>query len=107
MARDEPDAERAAIERTVLDYFEGWFGGDPVRMERALHSELVKRSLESDPTGRTSLRTIDAEQMVEATARGDGRREHPGDLRMEIEIEDVLGRRAPRRDLALSLINLD
>jgi hypothetical protein len=91
MARDDPDAERAAIERTVLDYFEGWFDGDPVRMERALHHELVKRSLEPDPTGRASLRTIDAEQMVEATARGDGKREHPGDLRIEIEVEDILG----------------
>ena len=87
VARRDPDTERAAIERTVLDYFEGWFGGDPVRMERALHPELVKRSLEKGET----LRTITAEGMIEATARGEGKNESAEDLRIEIEVEDVLG----------------
>jgi len=91
VARRDPQAGRAAIERTVLDYFEGWFGGDPARMQRALHPELVKRSLDTTPTGGETLRTITADAMVEATARGLGTEEHPGDLRMEIEIEDVLG----------------
>ena len=91
VARRDPDTERAAIERTVLDYFEGWFGGDPVRMERALHPELVKRSLEKGASGRETLRTITAEWMIEATARGEGKNESPSDLRIEIELEDVLG----------------
>ena len=91
VARRDPDTERAAIERTVLDYFEGWFGGDPVRMERALHPELVKRSLERDCSARETLRTISAESMIEATARGEGKNESPADLRIEIEVEDVLG----------------
>jgi hypothetical protein len=91
VAPRDPEAERAAIERTVLDYFEGWFGGDPVRMERALHPELVKRSLDKTPSGRETLRTITAEWMLEATKRGLGRDEHPGDLRIAIEVEDVLG----------------
>jgi hypothetical protein len=86
VARRDLDTERAAIERTVLDYFEGWFGGDPVRMERALHPELVKRSLQRD-----ALRTISAESMIEATARGEGKNESPADLRIEIEVEDILG----------------
>jgi hypothetical protein len=87
----DPATERAAIERTVLEYFEGWFGGDPIRMERALHPELVKRSLEKDPSGRETLRTISADLMIDAAARGGGKSESPGDLRIEIEIEDVLG----------------
>ena len=91
MAAQVPQAERAAIERTVLDYFEGWFGGDPVRIERALHPELVKRSLDKTPRGRETLRTITAEWMIEAAGRGVGRDEDPGDLRIEIEVEDVLG----------------
>jgi hypothetical protein len=86
VARPDSDSERAAIERTVLDYFEGWFGGDPVRMGRALHPELVKRSLENE-----TLLTITAEEMIEATARGEGTKKSPGDLRLEIEVEDVLG----------------
>jgi hypothetical protein len=83
--------ERAAIKRTVLDYFGGWFDGDVVRVERALHPELVKRSLEKDASGRETLRTITAEWMIQATARGDGKNESPEALRNEIEIEDVLG----------------
>ena len=89
MARRDPETERTAIERTVLDYFEGWFGGDPVRMKRVLHPDLAKRSLE---TG--TLRTITAEQMIEATARGEGMSESPGDLQIQIEVEDVLGQLA-------------
>jgi hypothetical protein len=91
VARRDPDTERAAIERAVLDYFEGWFDGDPVRIERALHPELVKRSLEKDASRREKLRTITAEWMIDATARGEGKNESPGDLRIEIEVEDVLG----------------
>jgi hypothetical protein len=94
VAGRDPNSERAAIERTVLDYFEGWFAGDPLRMERALHPELVKRSLERDASGRESLRTITAQSMIGATARGEGKNERPGDLRIEIEVEDVLGRLA-------------
>ena len=60
-------------------------------MKRALHPELVKRSLDKTPSGRESLPTITAEWMIEAAARGLGRDEDPGDLRIEIEVEDVLG----------------
>jgi hypothetical protein len=91
MPRPDRDPERAAIERTVLDYFEGWFGGDPVRMTRALHPDLVKRSLDKSPSGEETLRTISAESMIEASVRGAGCAEHTGDLRIEIELEDVLG----------------
>jgi hypothetical protein len=91
VARRDSDAERAAIERTVLDYFEGWFGGDPVRMKRALHPELVKRSLDKTPSGSETIRTITADSMIEATARGDGRKESPQNLCLEIKVEDVLG----------------
>jgi len=40
--------DEAAIVGTVLDYFEGWFQGDAIRMERALHPELAKRCLGGD-----------------------------------------------------------
>jgi hypothetical protein len=91
VARRDPKADRAAIERAVLDYFEGWFDGDPVRMKRALHPELVKRSLERDDSKRQTLGTITAEEMIEATARGEGKSQRPRDLRIEIETEDILG----------------
>ena len=77
--------------RTALDYFEGWFDGDAARIERALHPELAKRSLGQAPSGTERLATITARQMVEATARGEGQREDPGDRRIEVEVEHLHG----------------
>jgi alkyl sulfatase BDS1-like metallo-beta-lactamase superfamily hydrolase len=56
-----------AIRETVLDYFEGWFDGDPARMERALHPDLAKRSVAEDGTG---LDHVTAREMIGATAAG-------------------------------------
>jgi Putative lumazine-binding len=81
--------EETAVVQTVLDYFEGWFGGDAARMERALHPGLAKRALEND--GRTLDETT-AEWMIDATGRGVGRERDPGDLRIEVQVEDVYGR---------------
>ena len=71
----EKGGETPAIVAAALDYYEGWFDGEPERMERALHPDLVKRSLASD--GR-SVDTISAREMVEATADGKGRTRDPG-----------------------------
>jgi Putative lumazine-binding len=76
-------AEAQAIVAAALDYYEGWFDGEPERMERALHPDLVKRSLASD--GR-SVDTISAREMVEATADGVGRTRDPGSDRRNIEV---------------------
>jgi hypothetical protein len=81
--------EETAVVQTVLDYFEGWFDGDAARMERALHPGLAKRALEND--GRTLDETT-AEWMIAATRRGVGRERHSGDLRIEVQVEDVYGR---------------
>jgi hypothetical protein len=80
--------DEAAITACVLDYFEGWFDGDTGRMERALHTELVKRSLEEH--GR-ALEETNAEWMIDATARGIGRERDRGDRWIEIEVHDVYG----------------
>ena len=69
-----------AIARAVLDSYEGWFAGDPERMGRALHPELVKRRA----GGRLGVTT--AERMIELTEQGAGRAD-AGPI--EIEIADV------------------
>jgi Putative lumazine-binding len=76
--------DESAIEATVLDYFEGWFDGDPERMERALHPDLAKRALRDG-----KLSESPAPQMIEATAAGMGRELDPGERRIEIEVVDV------------------
>jgi hypothetical protein len=74
------DAE--LITHTVLDYFEGWFEGDPVRMERALHPELVKRKSGEE------LGVTTREMMVDATERGAGKG-IAADTTVDVEINDV------------------
>jgi hypothetical protein len=71
-----------AIERAVLDYFEGWFDADAERMERALHPDLVKRRAAEE------LGVTTAGRMIELTAQGAGVPDG-ADRRIEIEIADV------------------
>jgi hypothetical protein len=78
--------EEQAIERTVLDYFEGWFDGDASRMERALHSQLAKRSL-----GDGTLNEDSAIEMIEATAAGQGKGRDPGERNIEVEVAEIYG----------------
>jgi hypothetical protein len=48
----------AAIKKTALDYIEGWYEGDAARMESALHPELAKRMILTDPkTGRSQIQS--------------------------------------------------
>ena len=77
-------SDEDAVVATVRDYFEGWFDGDPVRMERALHKNLVKRRA-GDELGVTTK-----ERMLELTRRGDGK-EDAADRTLDIEVEDVYG----------------
>ena len=63
-------ADRDAIVRAALDYFEGWFDGDAARMERALHPDLAKRSPDDAPAP-GELEKLTAREMIEATAKGD------------------------------------
>jgi hypothetical protein len=50
------EANLAAIKQTALDYIEGWYEGSAERMERALHPELAKRIVVTDPrSGRSRL----------------------------------------------------
>jgi hypothetical protein len=72
---------KALIEQTVRDYFEGWYDADVARMDRALHPDLVKRSVVSD-------RITTKERMLELTAAGEGRQDGV-DRSLSIRIEDV------------------
>jgi hypothetical protein len=65
--------EEIAIKKPALDYIEGWYTGDAARMESALHPELVKRMILTDPkTGRSQFNHMGAMQLVQNTRRGGG-----------------------------------
>ena len=76
-------SDEESIRAIALDYYEGWFDGDSTRMERALHPELVKRSLAEDGM---SVETISAREMVEGTAKGIGLTRDPGKQARDIQI---------------------
>ena len=74
VAADASD-ETEAIKKTALDYIEGWYTGDGARMERALHPELAKRIVNTDPkSGRSMLGQQSAMTLVQNTRAGGGSR---------------------------------
>ncbi|HEY5885229.1 MAG TPA: nuclear transport factor 2 family protein, partial [Pyrinomonadaceae bacterium] len=62
------DAE--LIKQTALDYIEGWYEANAERMERALHPELAKRIVRTDPKGRSGLGQMGAMTLVQSTRAG-------------------------------------
>lgn len=83
--------ELESIRATVLDYFEGWFDGDAVRMDRALHPGLAKHSVDQGPTRSNGLRLTTKDEMVEATRQGEGRQQDLPDRAIRIDVAAVSG----------------
>ncbi len=81
--------ENDAIKKTALDYIEGWYTGDAVRMERALHPELAKRMISTDPkTGRSQFNHMGAMTLVQRTREGIGKKITPDRQSKEVTILD-------------------
>jgi Putative lumazine-binding len=75
----------------VLDYVEGWFDGDAERMRRALHPELVKRCRGIEGTDPDALETLTAQEMIDATAAGEGSSQNIADRQIQIQIQHLSG----------------
>ena len=81
--------ESAAIKTTALNYIEGWYEGDAARMESALHPDLAKRMISTDPkTGRSQFNHMGAMQLVQSTRRGGGAKTPKEQQLKEITILD-------------------
>ena len=87
--------DSAAIRATALDYAEGWYEGNPERMGRAVHPELVKRIVVSDTaTKRSVLQNMGATALVNGTRRGWGRETPKARQQKDVTILDVFGNAA-------------
>jgi hypothetical protein len=97
-AHGQTDHDHAAIRQAALDYIEGWYTGDAERMERAVHPELAKRIVGTDPqTGRSELGHQDATTLVRNTREGGGSRTPEAERLKEVTILDVYGNAATVR----------
>lgn len=95
--------EVAAIEAVAADYIEGWYRGDEGRMERALHADLVKRTMVvgegfDDP----SFRAVSKDRMMEMTAQGGG--DDP-DSTFEVTVDDISGDMAAARTVSKEYVD--
>src|SRR5688572_30687620 len=100
------EADKAAIRQTALDYIEGWYEGNAERMERALHPELAKRIVNTDPrNGRNSLGQQGALTLINNTKAGYGRETPAAQQRKDVRILDIFGNTASVRVDAVSWID--
>ena len=89
-AQAQSPADAAAIKQTALDYIEGWYEGNAERMEKALHPELAKRMVETNPANsRSRLNQMSAMSLVQGTRNGFGKNTPKDKQQKDVTILDV------------------
>ena len=85
-----------AIKETALNYIEGYFYKDAKRMEKALHPELVKRSIQKTKDGYEFVVNRGASFMIMAAANNTNRHAANPEEPIEsiVEIYDIVGNAA-------------
>src|SRR4029453_14554952 len=84
-------ADAAAIKATALDYIEGWYEGNPERMERALHPDLAKRIVRTNDRGQSMLGQMSAMGLVLGVKSGGGKNTPKEKQQKDVTILDVFG----------------
>ena len=89
-ANAQAPSDTELLKQSALDYIEGWYEGNAERMERALHPELAKRIVRTDPkTGRSALSQMSAMSLVQGTRRGGGKDTPKEKQQKDITILDI------------------
>lgn len=79
-------SEKDAIVATALDYFEGWYDADLARVDRALHTQLVKRRPVEVGGGDPSVTT--KQMMLDYVRKGGGAADKTDDP-IEVDVIDI------------------
>jgi hypothetical protein len=83
-------ADAAAIKQTALDYIEGYYEGNAERMEKALHPDLAKRIVRTNPqNGKSALGQMSAMTLVQVTRAGGGKDTPKDKQQKDVTILDV------------------
>ena len=89
-AHGQTAADSAAIVETALNYIEGWYEGNADRMSRALHPQLAKRIVRTNPeTGESELGDMSAATLIGATEQGFGTRTPVERQQKDVTILDI------------------
>lgn len=99
------EADQAAIKQTALDYIEGWYEGNPERMERALHPDLAKRIVRTNAQGQSQLGQMSAMGLVQGVKRGGGKDTPKEKQQRDVTILDVYGNAASVKIVASDWID--
>ena len=99
------EADKAAIKQAALDYLEGWYEGNAERMERALHPELAKRIVRTNPQGQSRLDQMSAMTLVQYTRGGGGKNTPKESQQKDITILDVFENAASVKAVAADWID--
>ena len=88
--------DKLAIKETTLNYIEGYFYKDAARMEKALHPELIKRSIQKAKDGTEFVINLSASYMVMRAGTNTNRHaaNPDGAIESKVEIYDVVGNAA-------------
>ena len=98
-------ADSAAIRQTALDYIEGYYEGNAERMERALHPDLAKRIVRTNPQGRSNLGQMSAMSLVQGTRSGGGSDIPAAERQKDVRILDIYQNAASVKVVAASWID--
>jgi hypothetical protein len=97
-------ADSVQIVATALDYIEGYYEADGQRMERALHPDLAKRIVRTDPQyGRSHLGQMSALTLIQGT-----RAKEPtptSERQQDVTILDIFGNTASVKVVAFDWID--
>lgn len=93
----EAPEEREKVAAVARDYLEAWYTADPDRMGRALHPDMVKRYVDSSPSGRQVVHSLTRDLMVEMTRGGGGSKVPPESRKIVVDVLDISGEVAVAR----------
>jgi hypothetical protein len=83
-------ADSSGIREAALDYIQGWYEGNADRMQRALHPELAKRIVRTDPkSGRSMIQTMGALTLINGTKMGGGSSTPAAHRRTDYRLLDI------------------
>lgn len=89
------EADLAAIKQAALDYCESWYEGSAEKIERAVHPELAKRIVQTDPQSKRSrLDHMGAMRLYQGVRAGNGKNTPKDKQLKDVTVLDVFGNTA-------------